>query len=53
MSEPKLIDFPIEEHEPAALEVMLASCASDAERKAVEARFTRSLKAILTLLLFS
>ena len=37
MNEPKLIDFPVEEHEPAALEVMLAGCATDAERKAVRA----------------
>ena len=39
MNEPKLIDFPVEEHEPAALEVMLAGCATDAERKAVREAF--------------
>jgi hypothetical protein len=39
MTEPKLIDFPVEEHEPAALEVMLAGCATDAERKAVRETF--------------
>ena len=39
MSEPKLIDFPVEEHEPAALEVMLAGCVTDAERKAVREAF--------------
>src|SRR6516164_8712722 len=39
MSEPKLIDFPVEEHEPAALEVMLAGCANDGERKAVRDAF--------------
>ena len=39
MNEPKLIDFPVEGHEPAALEVMLAGCATDAERKAVREAF--------------
>ena len=39
MSEPKLIDFPVEEHEPAALEVMLAGCVTDAECKAVREAF--------------
>ena len=39
MSEPKLIDFPVEEHEPVALEVMLAGCATNAERKAVREAF--------------
>ena len=39
MNEPKLIDFPVEEHEAAALGVMLAGCATDAERKAVREAF--------------
>jgi Flp pilus assembly pilin Flp len=39
MSEPKLIDFPAEAHEAAELEVMLAGCATEAERKAVREAF--------------
>jgi len=35
MSPPKLVEFPVEASEPAELEVMLAGCATDAERKAV------------------
>jgi hypothetical protein len=39
VSPPKLIDFPAEAHEAPELEVMLAGCATDAERKAVREAF--------------
>ena len=39
MSPPKLIDFPPEAQEAPELEVMLASCATDPERKAVREAF--------------
>ena len=39
MSPPKLVQFPVEASEPAELEVMLAGCATDAERKAVREAF--------------
>ena len=39
MSPPKLLDFPPEAHEAPELEVMLAGCATDPERKAVREAF--------------